>query len=426
MASRKKPQGVRFARVPSGNETCQFCYMLAARGAVYYTAQTAGENAHWHKGCRCKIVPAWGTSSIEGYDPALYSDIWRHPEKYPELIRQRAAGKDKEGEAAKIAAEYVPIVRVPLDTANFPDVFTGKKANAEKTQAFVDTVNAADVADPKMLALYNKIGELAAGQSLPIEVHYGKGGEVGYTYYSYRGLKIGDPHSVYIKIPPMKGDNLTGQANTTAHEMGHLIDYIVASSYQLLPSATVLHDIVAATRATKDGISEKAKELFAVMKAKKEDIERPLKEAYKKAKSELLQKYIDKHVALVQDKNDLRQMRLAYFFAEKDSEYEKELKKLAKEYAKEVDYFNRNAFGCIGSLEDIYDALSGGSFRDGQVVSYGHGRSYYAHEGMKEAEIWANFCAISLFQPELLDYIREDFPGLVEELERMRDEILGA
>ena len=75
---------VRYARVPTGAETCDFCIMLASRGPVYHTPETAGATDHYHKGCDCRVIPFWGTfdagpsrrgsvMSIESYDPdALY------------------------------------------------------------------------------------------------------------------------------------------------------------------------------------------------------------------------------------------------------------------------------------------------------------------------------------------------------------------
>ena len=67
---RDRRKGVKFARVPSGAETCAFCMMLAGRGFVYLTAATAGEQGHFHRGCDCKIVPGFNDDNpIEGYDP---------------------------------------------------------------------------------------------------------------------------------------------------------------------------------------------------------------------------------------------------------------------------------------------------------------------------------------------------------------------
>lgn len=69
---------VRYARVPSGSETCAFCIMLASRGAVYRSEELA---SHAHARCDCRVVPDFG-DGIEGYDPDRYYDMWKHPEKY--------------------------------------------------------------------------------------------------------------------------------------------------------------------------------------------------------------------------------------------------------------------------------------------------------------------------------------------------------
>lgn len=64
----------RFARVPSGGRTCAFCAMLASRGFVYHTAETAGSMNRYHEDCRCEIVPGFDDdTTIDGYDPdAMY------------------------------------------------------------------------------------------------------------------------------------------------------------------------------------------------------------------------------------------------------------------------------------------------------------------------------------------------------------------
>lgn len=64
--------GVRYARVPSGADTCDFCIMLGSRGYVYESASAAGEVAKFHGNCDCQIVP-WDGVEPDGYDPdALY------------------------------------------------------------------------------------------------------------------------------------------------------------------------------------------------------------------------------------------------------------------------------------------------------------------------------------------------------------------
>lgn len=94
--ARRDRRHPRFARVPAGAETCNFCLMLASRGPVYWTAETAGAMNHYHANCDCRIVPVWdsvaivterggvirrGGSQIEGYDPDAYF------ERYLEMTR---------------------------------------------------------------------------------------------------------------------------------------------------------------------------------------------------------------------------------------------------------------------------------------------------------------------------------------------------
>lgn len=70
---RDRDKGARFARVPTGFETCTFCLMLASRGAVYHTRKSAGEWKHFHRGCDCKVVPSFerdpDAELVEGVRP---------------------------------------------------------------------------------------------------------------------------------------------------------------------------------------------------------------------------------------------------------------------------------------------------------------------------------------------------------------------
>lgn len=68
---------LRFARVPSGFETCAFCYMLASRGFVYRSEISAGRSHDFHPNCNCTIVPgAKGRTKIDGYDPQVMYENW--------------------------------------------------------------------------------------------------------------------------------------------------------------------------------------------------------------------------------------------------------------------------------------------------------------------------------------------------------------
>lgn len=71
---------LRYARVPSGRETCGFCFMLSSRGFVYRSEQTAGSTHAYHRNCDCVIVPGFkdiqASDQIEGYDPdRMYENL---------------------------------------------------------------------------------------------------------------------------------------------------------------------------------------------------------------------------------------------------------------------------------------------------------------------------------------------------------------
>lgn len=56
---------VRYARVPSGDETCPWCFMLASRGFVYHSEEYASHGRH--KGCDCVVLPGIpGKTKIDG------------------------------------------------------------------------------------------------------------------------------------------------------------------------------------------------------------------------------------------------------------------------------------------------------------------------------------------------------------------------
>ena len=112
--ARLDPDQPRFARVPQGEKTCDFCLMLASRGPVYLTAESAGALTKYHSGCDCKVIPFWGTvadgpsrrrgMSIEGYDPdALYKQYQERMEDPHSTFADRMA---KGAETAKARRKH--------------------------------------------------------------------------------------------------------------------------------------------------------------------------------------------------------------------------------------------------------------------------------------------------------------------------------
>lgn len=79
--------------------------------------------------------------------------------------------------------------------------------------------------------------------------------------------------------------------------------------------------------------------------------------------------------------------------------------------------------GGIGNLEDIYDALSGGLFRDNKTVKFGHGSSYYNGIEAKIDETIANYGVLSITRPDLIKELEKDKPDLVNALNQTIDEM---
>ncbi|MBX9035039.1 hypothetical protein [Gordonibacter massiliensis (ex Traore et al. 2017)] len=89
-AVRDGRRGAKFARVPSGSETCMFCVMLASRGFVYANRETAGEFDHFHDHCDCRVVVGFGDDAgVEGYDPDALYEKWAESDHY-DYMRLRA------------------------------------------------------------------------------------------------------------------------------------------------------------------------------------------------------------------------------------------------------------------------------------------------------------------------------------------------
>lgn len=71
----------QFAWVPTGNETCAFCIALASRGWQNVSSETLknGHAEHIHANCDCQYAVRFdGKSTVEGYDPQKYLDMYNN------------------------------------------------------------------------------------------------------------------------------------------------------------------------------------------------------------------------------------------------------------------------------------------------------------------------------------------------------------
>ncbi len=67
-----------YARVPSGPTTCRWCVMLASRGFVYYSAESAGQGNEWHDDCNCVPVSGLSRDDLpEDYDLDYFIELYQ-------------------------------------------------------------------------------------------------------------------------------------------------------------------------------------------------------------------------------------------------------------------------------------------------------------------------------------------------------------
>lgn len=102
---RRDPKRVRYARVPTGAETCDFCLMLASRGFVYQSESTASAS-HCHSSCDCRVTPGWDGMEVEGYDPRSIYDRWQDAIDAKARERAERNGTTVSEERAAIMAGY--------------------------------------------------------------------------------------------------------------------------------------------------------------------------------------------------------------------------------------------------------------------------------------------------------------------------------
>lgn len=292
----------------------------------------------------------------------------------------------------------------PLKSEMFPDYLTDKKER-KNTQTLIDYVNGCENADPDVVALYSKMGamENIKANGIPMKVSHGKNHAVNYRYY----LRNDQLAEAELIIPKLAGDDLTGQVVTTLHEEMHLMDFFNRAD------PTKYGDWFSSSHSKLSSFFKKADtdigdDIDSLFDAFDKECTRISSEINANLRTEL-SALADQYYA----------RKISY------SDYKKTYNKLKREASEQIDYQCRNAMGGgISSLEDIYDALSGGSARDAGLVRYGHGSKYYRNVGKRSEETLANYGALSIVRPDLVEMLRKDKPELVEALEEVVQDML--
>lgn len=170
----KKP---RYARVPSGSETCAFCLMLGSRGFVYSSARNAGFLNHYHDNCDCRVVPSWAEMMVEGYDPEAIYDQWQESIDAEARARAERKGTTFEEEKAHITSTY----RKSASNAQQKAKARGSRSSGETTfyQGLRAEITQADASSDFDRAVSNvkrfeNQGRITPGQSKALRIAISK------------------------------------------------------------------------------------------------------------------------------------------------------------------------------------------------------------------------------------------------------------
>ena len=295
--------------------------------------------------------------------------------------------------------------KVELQMSDYPEMFT-KGAEGKNTQKLIDYVNGLEGADPNALKLYASIGKLEnlEDNGIPFKISHGKNNAVSYSYSpANHNLK-----SVKINYPKLTGDNYAGQVNTTLHETMHLLDLYGREDVKKYNRwfSSSKQSLVDTFKATNADIGDDISDLF-----KKHNAE------YNITRDRINKKYTDKFNEAAEE---YKEAKVTY------TQYKKNYNKIRKELTEELDYECRNIMGGgVCSLQDIYDALSGGTYRADGTVIYGHGQRYYAQWNSRIHEVIANYASLSVTRPDLIDMLRKDKPDLCKELDELIVELIA-
>lgn len=312
--------------------------------------------------------------------------------------------------------DTIKVEKEVLDIKNFPNTFTSKR-EIKNTQTMIDFINNLENVNDKVLKLYNNMGKMEniETQGIPFKITHGKNDALSLTYNSY-SKEIVD---VKLNIPKLTGNNLNGQIGTTLHEEMHYIDFMNRKDTKTYSSyfSTQQKGLVDVVTKKNDYVGEEATKIFNQFKDEYKSISNKLYQEYQTKINELTDDYVSKFGTA----------RGSSFIlpTQKYKELNKLTKKLRTERDSMIDYEIRNAMGGnIGNLQDIYDALSGGSLRDRGKVLFGHGSRYYMSIDSRVQEIVANYASLSITRPDLIEILKKDYPQLVNELDKYIDELL--
>lgn len=398
-----KDTGVKELRYRCANggdsRTCQYC--RADNGKVFKRGEEP--TLPRHPNCRCVYIPVVSDTFEDNELNELTGSV-RGAENY-EKWREAEAKKQEEVKIVekvntktveKELKENPTPVPEQIKLTDYPQVFYATKPEAKNTQALLDYMNSKTSVDPNVVALYTKMDKLCDGLSDEVVLKV--------THGEHRVKRSWNRNFEYVfdvgipKINP----NYIGTYDTNLHEEMHFLDMLITVKDRL-PSKMFSQSykpLVEAFDKATPVIGDKAKKLF-------EDFAKECDIIYKKQQETFNTQHEDLKEQYRSGKIDWKKYNSLY-------------KKLSKEVNEEADNERRALFGGgVSGLQDIYDAVSKGTFRDTGQVTYGHGSAYYTDRRRTNpncSESLANYASLCVGHPELIDILAEDYPEIVTAL----------
>lgn len=401
-----KDTGVEELRYRCANggdsRTCQYC--RADNGKVFKRGEEP--TLPRHPNCRCVYIPVVSDTFEDNELNELTGSV-RGAENY-EKWREAEAKKQEEVKIVekvntktveKELKENPTPVPEQIKLTDYPQVFYATKPEAKNTQALLDYMNSKTSVDPNVVALYTKMDKLCDGLSDEVVLKV--------THGEHRVKRSWNRNFEYVfdvgipKINP----NYIGTYDTNLHEEMHFLDMLITvkDNKDKLPSKMFSQSykpLVEAFDKATQVIGDKAKKLF-------EDFAKECDIIYKKQQ----ETFNTQHEKI---KEQYRSGAIDW------KKYNSLFKKLQKEVNEEADNKRRALFGGgVSGLQDIYDAVSKGTFRDTGQVTYGHGSAYYTDRRRTNpncSESLANYASLCVGHPELIDILAEDYPEIVTAL----------
>ena len=384
------------------SRTCQYC--RADNGKVFKRGEEP--TLPRHPNCRCVYIPVVSDTFEDNELNELTNSV-RGAENY-EKWREAEAKKQEEIKPVKNVStkmvekehkENPTPVPEQIKLTDYPQAFYATKPEAKNTQALLDYMNSKTSTDPNVVALYTKMDKLCEGLSdeVVLKVTHGE-------HRVKRSWNRNFEYVLDVGIPKINPKYI-GTYDTNLHEEMHFLDMLITvkDNKDRLPSKMFSQSykpLVEAFDKATPVIGDKAKKLF-------EDFAKECDIIYKKQQETFNTQHEDLKEQYRSGKIDWKKYNSLY-------------KKLSKEVNEEADNERRALFGGgVSGLQDIYDAVSKGTFRDTGQVTYGHGSAYYTDRRRTNpncSESLANYASLCVGHPELIDILAEDYPEIVTAL----------